>query len=167
MLQCRRETGNRHDPYAVATLSDGGHVPRKISPVCSIFIWRGGSITCTVSDHRCYSADLEQGGLEILCKIKFLTSSLAEKKKAEKLVIAAPSDNETNGPSHQELKAEARESETTAQTDMHTNLVRVCGEITKGDKSDQVGGKVVVNLHVEDSEDDSTIKPPPTKEKQT
>ena len=31
--------GNQHDPYAVATLSDGrvvGHVPQKISPVCSI-----------------------------------------------------------------------------------------------------------------------------------
>ena len=30
VLQCRRETGNRHDPYAVATLSDGrvvGHMP--------------------------------------------------------------------------------------------------------------------------------------------
>ena len=53
VLQCQRETGNRHDPYAVATLSAGrvvGHVPRKISPVCSIFIWRGGCITCTVSD---------------------------------------------------------------------------------------------------------------------
>ena len=23
VMQCRRETGNRHDPYAVATLSDG------------------------------------------------------------------------------------------------------------------------------------------------
>ena len=40
VLQCQRETGNQHDPYAVATLSDGrivGHVPQRISPVCSIF----------------------------------------------------------------------------------------------------------------------------------
>ena len=42
-------------------------------------------------------------------------------------------------------------------------MVRVCGEIPKGDKSDEVNGEVVVNLHVEDSEDDSTVKPPPTK----
>ena len=93
-------SGNRHDPYAVATLSDGrviGHMPGKISPVCSIFIWRGGSITCAISDCRRYSADLEQGGLEIPCKIKFLTSSSVEKEKAEKLVTAALSNNETNG----------------------------------------------------------------------
>ena len=94
-------SGNRHDPYTVATLSDGrvvGHMPRgKTSPVCSIFIRRGGSITCTVGDRRRYSADLEQGALEIPCKIKFLTSSSVEKEKAEKLETAALSNNETNG----------------------------------------------------------------------
>ena len=39
VLQYRRETGNRHESYAVVTLSDGrvvGHVPLKILPVCSI-----------------------------------------------------------------------------------------------------------------------------------
>ena len=103
MLQCQRQTGNRHNPHAVArTLTDGrvvGHMPRNISPVCSIFIRRGGSITCTVSDRRRYSADLEQGGLEIPCKIKFSTSSSVEKdsEKAEKLVTTALSNNETNG----------------------------------------------------------------------
>ena len=58
VLQCRRETGNRHNPYSVATLSNGrvvGHMPRTISPVYSIFIRYGGSITCTVSDRRCYT----------------------------------------------------------------------------------------------------------------
>ena len=53
VLQCRRETQCRHDPYAVAILSAErvvgplsmvGHMPRKISPVYSIFIQRGGSI---------------------------------------------------------------------------------------------------------------------------
>ena len=39
---------------------------------------------------------------------------------------------------------------------------RVCGEIAKVEKSDQVG-EVVVNLYVEDSKVDPTIKPPPTK----
>ena len=90
VLQCRRKTGKRHDPYAVATLSDGrivGHVPRKILPVCSIFIQCGGSITCTVSDHRCHSADLKQGGFEMPYKMKFLTSSSAEMEKAKKLVM--------------------------------------------------------------------------------
>ena len=80
-------SGNRHDPYAVATLSDGrvvGHMPRKISPVCSIFIWHGGAITCTVSDRRRYSADIEQEGLEIPCKIKFSTSSSVEKERRQR-----------------------------------------------------------------------------------
>ena len=45
---------------------------------------------------------VEQGRLEILCKIdsckiKFLTSSSVEKEKAEKLLTAALSNNETNG----------------------------------------------------------------------
>ena len=103
VLHCRRESGNWHDPYALATISDGrvvGHVPRKISPICAIFIRRGGSITCTVSGHRRYSADLEQGGLEIPCNIKFLTSSSVEKEKAKKLVIAALSYNGTDGLPH-------------------------------------------------------------------
>ena len=163
MLQCRRETGNRHNPYAVVTLSDGrviGHVPRKISPVCSIFIQRGGFITCTVSDRRHYSADLEQGESEILCKIKFSTSSSVEKEKAEKMVTAALSNNETNGLSHQELKAEAQESKTTVTTHSDAARLWVCGEIAK--KSDQVG-EVVVNLYVEDSKDNPTVKPPPMK----
>jgi len=89
VLSCQREPGNRHDPYAVATVSDGrtvGHVPRNISPICSIFIRRRGVITCSVTGSRRYSADLEQGGLEIPCLLKFSTSSFKEKEKAEKLV---------------------------------------------------------------------------------
>ena len=65
-----------------------------------------------------------------------------EREKAEKLVIAALNDNETNGPPHQELEAKAQESEATARTDS----VRVCGEIPKGDKSNEVDEKVVVNF---------------------
>ena len=57
------------------------------------------------------------------------------------------------------MEVKAQESEGTAKTDS----VRVCGEIPKGEKSHEVDGEVVVNLYVEDSEDDSTVKPPPTK----
>ena len=58
VLECSRETGNRSDPYAVAvTKSSGetggtvtvGHIPCKISSICSIFIRRGGIIDCTVT----------------------------------------------------------------------------------------------------------------------
>ena len=90
-------TGTTHMQWRPPVMEVVGHMPRKICPVCSIFIQRGGSITCTVSDRRRYSADLEQGGLEIPCKIKFSTSSSVEKEKAEKLVTAALSNNETNG----------------------------------------------------------------------
>ena len=50
-LVCNRELGNSHDPYAVAAkktidrdLKVVGHVPRKISTICSLFIRRGRTI---------------------------------------------------------------------------------------------------------------------------
>ena len=48
-LACHRETRNLIDPYAVAVMRSGeviGHVPRSISTLCSLFIERGGNITC-------------------------------------------------------------------------------------------------------------------------
>ena len=89
VLQCQRETGNRHDLYAVATVKNDvivGHVPRLISSLCSIFIRRGGSITCTVTGRCRYSADLVQGGIEIPCKLTFITDSETEYNKTRKLV---------------------------------------------------------------------------------
>ena len=44
-LPCQRENGNISDPFAVGVLKDGvlvGHVPRKISSVCSLFREGGG-----------------------------------------------------------------------------------------------------------------------------
>ena len=73
-LTCEREPTNASDRYAVAVVKSGviiGHLPRKISKVCSLFIRRGGSISCTVSGSRRYSADLPQGGLEIPCSLLF------------------------------------------------------------------------------------------------
>ena len=49
-----------------------GHVPKKISTTCSLFLRRGGAIHCTVTGAKCYSADLEQGGLEVPCVLKFI-----------------------------------------------------------------------------------------------
>ena len=40
-LQCQRESTNANDPYAVAVRKDDnvvGHVPRRISAACSLFI---------------------------------------------------------------------------------------------------------------------------------
>ena len=89
ILPCTREIGNRHDPYAVAVWKDGivvGHVPRKISCICSVFIRRGGEIHCTVTNSRRYSADLAQGGMEIPCTLTFKITDKHESEKAHKLI---------------------------------------------------------------------------------
>ena len=65
---CKREDGNRFDPFAVAVCNGDiviGHIPRKISSVCSLYIRRGGEIHCRVTGSRRFSADLEQGGLDV------------------------------------------------------------------------------------------------------
>jgi len=59
-LLCKREDGNRFDPFAVAVCNGDiviGHVPRKISSVCSLYIRRGGEIHCRVTGSRRFSAD--------------------------------------------------------------------------------------------------------------
>uniref|UniRef100_A0A1X7T5I6 HIRAN domain-containing protein n=1 Tax=Amphimedon queenslandica TaxID=400682 RepID=A0A1X7T5I6_AMPQE len=81
-LSCVREPRNVVDKYAVAIVkSDGtvvGHLPKKISMAMSLFILRGGQITCIVTGKRRYSSDLIQGGLEIPCEL-----SLKSKEKTE------------------------------------------------------------------------------------
>ena len=63
-LVCAQESGNSHNPHAMAIKKGSlvvGHVPRKISAVCSLFL-RAGTITATVTDSHQYSNDLPQGG---------------------------------------------------------------------------------------------------------
>jgi len=43
VLPCVREVGNLHDPYAITVKKAElviGHLPHKMSCICSIFIWR-------------------------------------------------------------------------------------------------------------------------------
>ena len=68
-LDCRREPTNVVDRYAVSVIRSEvvvGHLPKKISKLCSLFLRRGGSISCEVTGRR-RSTDLIQGGLEIPC----------------------------------------------------------------------------------------------------
>ena len=58
-LTCSRELGNSRDPYAIAVKKMigreekvVGHVPRRISAICSLFIRRGGNIRCQVTRFR-------------------------------------------------------------------------------------------------------------------
>ena len=73
VLSCTRETVNLHDHYAVKVERSGvivGHLPKKISTICSLFISNGGTISCQIDGSRRYSQDLDQGGLEIPCLLK-------------------------------------------------------------------------------------------------
>ena len=84
-LQCQRDRVNSSDNYAVSVKREGiivGHLLRKISCLCALFIRRGGSITCRPTGRRRYSSDLPQGGLEIPCLLLFK----GQTKEIKKLV---------------------------------------------------------------------------------
>ena len=69
VLECEREPTNAVDRYAVAVIRNGlviGHLPKKISKVCSLFLRRGGTLQCIVSGKRRHSRDLPQGGLVVV-----------------------------------------------------------------------------------------------------
>ena len=87
-LPCRRETTNPADRFAVAVVKRDtvvGHVPKKISNVCSVFIRKGGSILCRTSGSRRFSSDLPQGGLEIPCVLIF-KGNVKDTAKAKRLI---------------------------------------------------------------------------------
>lgn len=89
-LPCQRELNNRHDPFAVAVLrkeTTVGHVPRVISAICSSFLQRGGSISCTVTGRRKYSEDLPQGGVEVPCTLNFKSPNESLLLKAKTLIL--------------------------------------------------------------------------------
>ena len=85
-----QEGANSADRYAVAVLKEEtiiGHLPRKMSKVCSLFLRRGGSIRCKVTGSRRYSSDLPQGGLEIPCSLLF-KANVKEITKLRKVLAA-------------------------------------------------------------------------------
>ena len=89
VLPCLREDGNPHDRYDVAvkkSTSIVGHVPRRISTLCYMFLRRGGAISCIVTGTRRYSYDLPQGGMEIPCQLKFSNDDTKSLQKIKKLL---------------------------------------------------------------------------------
>ena len=104
VLPCVREESNPHDPFAVA-IHDGsnivGHVPRKFSALCVLFIQRDDIIACQMIGSKQYSMDLSQGGLEIPCVLTF-SGEQREVLKVQKLVeeinayITTNSDEQPN-----------------------------------------------------------------------
>ena len=86
---------NYRDPFAVAVVRSGvivGHVPRKILSICSMFLRRGGTISCRVTGGRRYSEDLPQGGLEVPCTLT-LRGSHGDVDKVKVLLKRALSSN--------------------------------------------------------------------------
>ena len=62
-LICERENGNSHDMHAVSIkksingeIKIVGHIPRKISAICFIFMRHGGNIQCQVNGACQYSS---------------------------------------------------------------------------------------------------------------
>ena len=78
VLLCAREPTNIVDRYAVSVQKDEtivGHLPKRISRVCSLFFLRGGSLSCQVTGKKRYSRDLVQRGLEVPYFILFSSGS--------------------------------------------------------------------------------------------
>jgi len=94
-LECEQESGNLHDRYAVAVLKAEvivGHVPRKISTLCFIFIRNGGSISSTITGSRRYSYDLAQGGMEVPCTLQFYSDYSKKMRNIPNLLKQIPKD---------------------------------------------------------------------------
>lgn len=92
VVQCKREPRNAADRYSVAVTKGGvvvGHLPRRISRLCSLFLRRGGTIDCVITGARRYSVDLHQGGLEVPCSL-LLKAKLKEIEKFKKLWKSSP-----------------------------------------------------------------------------
>ena len=146
-LPCRREPTNQEDRSTVAVVKDSnivGHVPRKISSICSLFLRQSGSIICRVTGSRQYSSDLPQGGLENSC---VLTFSCAAKdgnclEKVRSLIEHALSFtlNEVSKPedSLSKVKIEASESVDQSEEDNKCN----------SDNNSAAKGGVVTNVPV-------------------
>ena len=97
VLQYERDPHNVVDRYSVAVKKGVviGHLPRKVSRLCSLFLWRGGTIDCIVTGARRHSADLPQGGLEVPysnCDLAYLVPTVlnfnVEKNLCRKYFVA-------------------------------------------------------------------------------
>ena len=123
-LPCRRETTNLADRFAVAVIKGEnvvGHIPRKLSNVCSIFVRKGGSILCLTTGSRRFSSDLPQGGLEIPCILVF-KGNVKDTAKANKLIEDALNLRKSADPSFPD-SATGRDKEKISNEEMLDDLV--------------------------------------------
>ena len=80
------------DKYAMALKLDGktiGHIPMFLSKIAYFFLKNGGTLEVEINGPRQYSRDLDQGGLELPCTYRFLTSDENMHKKVVSMVDKA------------------------------------------------------------------------------
>ena len=124
-LSCEREMANTEDPYAVAVMRRStvvGHVPRRMSAACALFLEREGTISCTVTGSRRFSADLPQGGLEVPCTLKF-QGPPKHVAKMKKLVV--PDTKKPSSTDH--------DSKTSMGGEQHNKKRRITSDIVDVD----------------------------------
>ena len=159
-LPCQRENGNRADPFAVAVVKSGvtvGHIPRKISSVCSLFLRRNSVINVCTTDRRRFSQDLPQGGLEIPCLITFEGAG-KDVQKVRKLVTASLSTTCTStaktytndGPPSKRRRTEEG-SHNSSEAAVDTNEWVQCGGVvilTNYDRKILATGQKLTDKHI-------------------
>ena len=121
-LSCQREPTNTRDPFAVAvvrSLVTVGHIPRKISSICSMFLLLGGTITCRVTASRRYSGDLPQGGLEIPCLLTFkgTMKDIAKITTLVKYALSSPTDASDEQPPKKKKRCDSPDSTSCAEAE--------------------------------------------------
>jgi hypothetical protein len=85
-LKADRERGNAEDRFAIAVRENGddkpviGHLPRELSKVLWYFLIHGGVVECEVTGRR-QRSPLEQGGLEIPCRVTLRGRKIVAKAK--------------------------------------------------------------------------------------
>ena len=155
-LACLREDGNDKDRYAVAVLRHGrvvGHIPRRISAACSLFIERNGRIHCRITGTRQYSADLPQGGLEIPCVLTF-EGDKKEVTKVRKLInkqVEAIDRKPDIQPSFKKRKIDFCITETYGQSETHRStpwLTLNNIDLSSADKDILTAGDELTDMHI-------------------
>ena len=67
-----------------------------MSIACSLFMRRGGSVYCTITERRRYSRDFPQGGMEVPCLFCFVGNG-GELKKLKSFFKTIPIGSDNNG----------------------------------------------------------------------
>ena len=140
-LACKRELFNASDPFAVAVVKGAttvGHVPKKISTICSLFLRRNGTIRCRVTGARRYSADLPQGGLKIPCTWMFQGDSMIVTKVSQLFRTVMTSPEGTTPNKRRKVEPEKTTSPQTTEDWLQLEgIVLTCDDkavISNGDK---------------------------------